>query len=253
MTLADTSATPRCHCGQPVDPDLLELRPLFPSLSPDLCTACYAAASAEDETRTREELDRAAHRARLARLEVLAAEVGGKPLETDLGHPTFNKALYVSIQGWTPESGRWLVIHGPPGACKTRVAALIAKRLILDGRHVSWTTAGKLQSTVEELHSYAKADEPLRSAARARLRTWTEAGILFIDDLGKNTWTPALESRFFELIDHRETRWLPTVITSNRPLLHILDDLSSDRGGPIIGRILEAARGWILEARAVRA
>ena len=247
------SSIPRCPCGAPVDPDLLELRATFPTLSPDLCTDCYGIASREDEARAREEMDLAEKRARLARLDALADQAGPKILATDLGHRTFNAALHISVQGWTPETGRWLVIHGPPGSCKTRVAALLAKRLIMAGKHVAWTTAGKLQTTVEELHSYAKADESLRSAARARLRIWTEAGILFIDDLGKNTWSPALESRFFELIDHRETRWLPTVITSNRPLLELSDDMSRDRGGPIIGRIQAASAGWILRADPVPA
>lgn len=252
LTIAQ-SPVPTCPCGSPVDPDLLELRDTFPSLSPDLCTTCYGIASREDEARAREEMDRADHRARLARLEVLSEQAGPKVLATDLGHRTFNAALHISVQGWTPETRKWLFIHGAPGSCKTRVAALLAKRLILDGRHVAWATAGKLQTTVEELHSYAKADENLRTAARSRLRQWTEAGILFIDDLGKNTWSPALESRFFELIDHRETRWLPTVITSNRPLLELLDDMSHDRGGPVIGRIQAASAGWILRADPVPA
>lgn len=246
----EPATPPRCTCGAPVDADLLEIRHLLPSLSPDLCTACYEAASHEDDARVRRDMETAEHRARLARLD---ATIPPKILATDLAHPTFNKALFLACQDWTPESGKWLVIHGSPGACKTRVVGTVAKRLILAGHHVTWTTAGKLQTTVEEIHSFAKADESLRVAARGRLRTWTEAGILILDDLGKNTWTPSLEAKLFELIDHRETHWLPTIITSNRPLLHLVDDMSHDRGGPIIGRIMDAARGFTFKAEPVNA
>jgi DNA replication protein DnaC len=244
-----TTSPPKCPCGAPVDPELLEIRTFLPSLSPDLCTACYDLASREDEARLQRDIDAAENRQRLARLDVIPPKI----LATDLAHPTFNKALFLSCQGWTPESRRWLVLHGPPGSCKTRIAGTVAKRLILAGHAVTWTTAGKLQETVEELHSYAKADEALRAAARSRLRVWKESGILVLDDLGKNTWTPSLEAKLFELIDHRETHWLPTILTSNRPIAHLVDDMSADRGGPIIGRILEAARGWIFEAKAIPA
>ena len=242
--------SPRCPCGQPVDPDLLEIRHLLPSLSPDLCSACYDQASHAEEAGHRAAVEAAEQRHRLARLD---AVIPPKILATDLAHPTFNKALFLACQAWTPESGKWLVIHGPPGACKTRIVGTVAKRLILAGHHVTWATAGKLQETVEELNSFAKSDEALRTAARARLRVWKEAGILILDDLGKNTWTPSLESKLFELIDHRETHYLPTIITSNRKLLHLVDDMSHDRGGPIIGRIQEAARGWTFEAKPVAA
>lgn len=241
---------PLCPCGQPVDPELLEIRAILPSLSPDLCTACYDRESRQDDERHRADRDIAETRHRLARLD---ATIPPKILATDLGHPTFNAPLFVECQGWTPQSGKWLVIHGPPGSCKTRIVGTVAKRLIMAGHIVTWTTAGKLQETVEELNSFARADEGLRSAARARLRVWKESGILVLDDLGKNTWTPSLESKLFELIDHRETHYLPTIITSNRPLLHLIDDMSPDRGGPIIGRIREAARGWIFEAKPIDA
>jgi len=246
---ATTSAPPRCHCGAPVDPELLEIRDLLPSLSPDLCAGCYDLASREDDARHRLDMEAAEQRRRHARLEIIPPKI----FDTDLGHPTFNKALFLACQGWTPESGKWLVLHGPPGACKTRVVGTVVARLILAGHMVTWTTAGKLQETVEELNSFAKCDESLRAAARARLRVWKESGILVLDDLGKNTWTPSLEAKLFELIDHRETHWLPTIITSNKPPAHLVDDLGRDRGGPIIGRILEAARGWIIEAKPVKA
>ena len=57
-----------------------------------------------------------------------------------------------------------------------------------------------------------------------------------------------LEWRFFDLIDHRKSHLLPTVLTTNAPVEDLLDSLSEDRGGPIVGRILEATSGWRIKA-----
>lgn len=243
---------PCCPCGSPVDADLLEIRNLFPSLSPDMCTACYEAARREDEERDRRDRENAEHRRRLAVLESLAEVAGAKVFATDISHRTFNAALWVAAAGWTPESGRWLVIHGPPGSCKTRVVGLLAKRMVLDGRRVTWTTAGKFQEAVEALNTFGKGDSRLRAGTLEDLERWKKAEVLVLDDIGKNTWFPTLEAKLFELIDHRETHWLPTILTSNRPPTHLIDDMSADRGGPIIGRILDAARGWVIEAKPIR-
>jgi len=239
-----------CPCGAPVDPDLIELRTMLPSL-PSLCTACYEVSHREDEARDRRDRENAEHRRRLA---LLDATVPPEILATDLSHPTFNKALFVAAQGWQPDSGKWLFISGPPGKCKTRVVGLLVKRLILDGHRVTWATAGELQAAVEALNAYGKSEAAHRAAEMAKLRAWRTAGILVLDDLGKNTWFPTLESKLFDLIDHRKTNYLPTIITANSPLKDLLREMlqasgnNAARSGPIIGRIIEASKGWTLSA-----
>lgn len=243
------SSLPRCPCGEPVDATLLEIRKFFPSLSPDLCSACYDLAERESAERALLEAERVEQRQRQARLE---ATIPPEMLETRADHVAFNGALWQRVREWRPAYGRWLLITGLPGRCKTRVVALLAKDLILqDGVRVVWTSAIELQGAVEELRSqnYGIVD-----AARANLREWKHAAVLVLDDLGKNTWTPSLEARLFELIDFRKTRLLPTIVTANTPLPELLrtKQVGTERGGPIIGRILEASRGWNVEAPEVR-
>ena len=235
----------RCACGAPVDATLLEIRDLFPSLSPDLCSACYEVAERESAARALLEKERSELRDRQARL---AAVVPPEMLETRTDHAAFNAALWERVREWRPACGRWLLITGLPGRCKTRVVALLARRMILEeGVRVVWTSAIELQGAVEDMRSqnYGIVD-----AARASLREWKHAAVLVLDDLGKNTWTPSLEARLFELIDFRKTRLLPTIVTANTPLPELLrtKQVGTERGGPIIGRILEASRGWNVEA-----
>ena len=228
-----------------MDATLLEIRDLFPSLSPDLCSACYEVAERVSAERALLEKERSELRDRQARL---AAVVPPEMLETRTDHAAFNAALWERVREWRPECGRWLLITGLPGRCKTRVVALLARELIMEeGVRVVWTSAIELQGAVEDMRSqnYGIVD-----AARASLREWKHAAVLVLDDLGKNTWTPSLEARLFELIDFRKTRLLPTIVTANTPLPELLrtKQVGTERGGPIIGRILEASRGWNIEA-----
>ncbi|MCW1926540.1 ATP-binding protein [Luteolibacter arcticus] len=236
---------PRCSCGGPVDATLLELRQWFPSLPADLCTGCYEAAEQASAERVRGEAARVEQRQRLARLEAI---VPPEMLATSTTHVAFNAALWERVRDWRPSCGRWLLITGLPGRCKTRVVALLARHLIVeDGVRVVWTTAIELQAAVEDLRSH---NNGIAEAARTSLREWKHAAVLVLDDLGKNTWTPSLEARLFELIDFRKTRLLPTIVTANTPLPELLrtKQIGLERGGPIIGRILEASRGWNVEA-----
>lgn len=234
---------PRCDCGNPVDPALLEIRELLPALSPDLCTACHAAAEAESEAIGKAEAQETIQRERAARLSIIPPEI----LETDTGHVAFNVPLWDQVRHWHPSCGRWLLIQGLPGRCKTRVVGLLAKQLILEGYRVAWAPACDIAGTVQDTASF---DRSLWEPARETLRRLKSAGVLIIDDIGKNPWTPQLEAVLFSIIDHRKTWKLPTVLTCNEPLAEMLRDrkISADRGAPIVSRVLEASRGWHFEA-----
>lgn len=242
-TMNQTNTAPRCACGAPVDAALLEIRDLFPALSPDLCTACYAAAERESAASAKDAAEAMEHRERLARLTKIPPEI----LETSIGHVAFNGPLWIAVCDWHPSTGRWLLIHGLPGRCKTRVVGLLAKKLILEGYRVAWAPACDMGDLVRDTRSH---DRSLWEPARAILREWKAAELLVIDDLGKNLWTPDLEAKLFEIIDHRKNWKLPTILTCNEPLAEMLrlKKISMERGAPLVSRILEAARNWTFEA-----
>jgi DNA replication protein DnaC len=239
---AATETIELCTCGQPVDPDLISLRAIFPSAYRPFCADCYEAAALQDEEAAAAEREASEQARRAAEVpKVIDPEI----LDTRLNHPGFNPPLHIAVQGWTPESGRWLVIHGDPATCKTRCVALLARRLILQGHLVRWCRATDFQTTCEEL--WIK-DPSIQRAAYQRLRDWASAGILVIDDLGKNTWSALLEAKLFDLIDTRQAKRRPTIVTANTRLEDLVPELSAERGGPLIGRILESARGYIIRA-----
>jgi hypothetical protein len=228
-----------CKCSRPAEAYQIDLHRMFPRLVPHpLCDACQgisdARAGVESENlRQRTEKDR-----RQARLH---AVIPPALRDTHLGHPAFNKSLYIRCQDWSP-GPRWLGVVGPPGSCKTRIVAGIASRCILDlGYFVTWTTLPGLQTTTEILRIGTDREKQDALKFLHRCRT---ADLLVLDDFGKNTWNPSLERAVFEILDHRGNHYLPVLWTANTSLLDILRnrEISSDRAAPIIGRILDNSR-----------
>ncbi len=80
-----------------------------------------------------------------------------------------------------------------------------------------------------------------RGRARHWLSAWKNSPALVFDDFGKGTFSGAVERHLFDLIDHRHTHMLPTIISANTHPQDLLlaDAFSGDRGAPIVGRILE--------------
>lgn len=129
---------------------------------------------------------------------------------------------------------------GGAGESKTRCLALLAKRMILSGHHVTWTTATAFQDRVDDL----RGDREVVREAQAYLSRCRRTDVLIFDDLGKNTWTPGIERHLFGLIDHRKTHDLPVLWSANTSPLQMLatGQLSQDRGAPLMGRLLEASK-----------
>ena len=225
----------RCDCGREISSEYLALTAQFPRiLKQGICEECQEkvdAERAEAAAVQREEEERDKRRAKLV-------EIPPEMRRTKIEHPQFNPDLWLRVKRWKPESMRWLGIVGGAGECKTRCMALLARRLILAGLTVKWTTAVDFQEQVDMLLNGERGDT---RRSNEYFQACKMAGILVFDDIGKNTWNPTMERRMFALIDYRKTHDLPMLWTANTHPLEMLGMLSADRGAPMIGRILEAS------------
>jgi hypothetical protein len=221
-----------------VDPETAELAAFWPKLiKANRCSGCLKSEEAAEMDRRQAEAARREQAAREARLQAIPPEM----LRTRPDHPDFNGGLWLRTESWRPSALRWLGVVGLAGNCKTRCLALLAKELILAGHRLMWTTAVEFQDRVDDLRGDRR---PIVADAHEYLARCKSAPVLVLDDIGKNTWTPAIERHLFGLLDHRKTHDLPVLWSANSHPMEILQSgqLTKERGGPLIGRLLEASK-----------
>jgi hypothetical protein len=168
----------------------------------------------------------------------IRAQIPPALLATDLNHPTFNSNLWRVVGQWRPNKEKyWLGVIGLAGKCKTRCLALLAMRVMRAGTRIVWTTANRLKDCSGDRNS---REREVSSNAREHLADCLHAPWLFIDDFGKNEWSPAFESQLFQILDHRKNHLLPTVYTSNAHPEEFSQIISPLNASPIIGRLLDS-------------
>ncbi len=110
----------------------------------------------------------------------------------------------------------FLVIAGPSGAGKTRLAAAVANRCIERGELALFMAVPDLLDHLRAAYrpeaetGYDELSEQLRSVP-----------VLVLDDLGSHQSTPWAQEKLFQLISHRHAARLPTVITLAVPLARL--------------------------------
>jgi DNA replication protein DnaC len=102
----------------------------------------------------------------------------------------------------------WLVLSGPSGCGKTHLAAAIANRMVERGQPVFFVFVpdllDHLRSTFTPTSeiSYDQFFEQVRNTP-----------FLVLDDLGGHSSTPWAQEKLYQILNHRYTTQLPTVIT----------------------------------------
>src|SRR5579859_302875 len=134
---------------------------------------------------------------------------------------------------YAEEPPTWLLLTGPPGCGKTHLAAAIANRQIELGTEVFF-------SVVPDLLDHLRATfGPGSDVSYDDLfETVKSTQLLILDDLGTHSSTAWAQEKLFQILNHRYTTNLPTVITTNEPMAKLDERLRAR---------LEDRRVWRVE------
>lgn len=106
---------------------------------------------------------------------------------------------------------RWLLLAGPCGTGKTHLAVSIATYAM------QWHHMSVYFAVVPDLldHLRATFDPNSGSAYDDRFNAIRNAPLLVLDDLGTENATPWAKEKLYQIINHRYSEQMPTVITTN--------------------------------------
>jgi DNA replication protein DnaC len=124
----------------------------------------------------------------------------------------FAAAVQAGHEFATAPSG-WIVLVGPSGCGKTHLSAAIAGRLVEAGQSVLFMVVPDFLDHLRA--AYQPGAESGYDDLFEMVRT---AQVLVLDDLGVQNSTPWVDEKLYQLINHRYSAQLPTVITTNLDL-----------------------------------
>jgi len=144
----------------------------------------------------------------LSRLTFEELSPGGR--SPDPAHQESLARAVAAAHAFVKAPSGWLVLTGPSGCGKTHLSAAIAGACIANGQAALFMVVPDLLDHLRAAYqpggevSYDELFEMVRNAP-----------VLVLDDLGVQSATPWAEEKLFQLINHRYSAQMPTVITTN--------------------------------------
>ena len=192
----DAVKCPICQDAGYLRSDVPVGHPMFGSITPCECK------TREQEERRDEELRR------LSNLDAF----GSHSFETFDPDMAGMEEAYEAALSFAQEPGhRWLFLSGPCGVGKTHLAIAVAQYAI------DWHRMSVYFAVVPDLldHLRSTFDPASGSVYDERFATIRNAPLLILDDLGTENATPWAKEKLYQIINHRYSEQMPTVITTN--------------------------------------
>ncbi len=131
------------------------------------------------------------------------------------------EVAFNTAQNYARHLNGWLLLMGSYGCGKTHLAAAIANEVVSLG-------VGTLFLTVPDLLDWLRYSfSSEENSYESRFEEIKNIRFLVLDDLGTQNATPWAREKLFQIINHRYTHKLPTVITTNTGLSEIDDRVAS--------------------------
>ena len=119
-----------------------------------------------------------------------------------------------------------LFFNGKTGLGKTFLSSAIAKELLQKGYNVAFDTTQNFLRAIENEHFG-------RVVNTDTLQTLIDADLVILDDLGSEFSSPFYSSAFYNIINTRLNKEIPTIISSN----YTIDELNAKYNDRIISRL----------------
>lgn len=133
---------------------------------------------------------------------------------------------YAGVLEWTAETHRGGVgLIGPSGEGKSCAMACLLWQL---GKRFMWWSGTQARKTATDS---AMPDRPNHAEACKLWQKAMEVPILVLDDISQGVMSMAWSAMFFDLMETRKSRGLPTLWTSQIPLPDLRDKMARQNGG----------------------
>lgn len=206
----------------------------------DPCTETLNARAEQQQRLHRE----AEHKRKLAALEEeISEQTPPRFRTTDIKHPSFNRKAWAKIESWKPTDEKpWLFLVGSTGACKTRMAYMLARQYLISeankGHRASYLLGSSTDLSLAALDQFSKERG---KGAKKLLSRHHHDDFVLIDDLGKGRLTPGVAAEVYAIVNYRHENNLPTIFTANSMPEDIAQSMTLDMAAPFAGRLNECS------------